>query len=392
MALKFPDDFIFGTSTSAYQIETAFEHDWHGLVSEDGYAFDSTTDHEKHLEQDCEIIASLAPAYRMSLMWSKLQRGPYGEFHTESKAAYHQLLSRLKSRNISIMMVLHHFCNPTWFAKEGGWTRAKNIPVWIDYAKKVIDEYGDYVDLWNTFNEPNLYTTLSYALAKFPPYRSNMMTAGTVIKNIGKAHDEIFDYLKSKYPGKPVGISYNCAVFEGTNLLGNLAAQFADQWYMEYLMKFFMKSDFTGLSYYARIPLDPSPITFRYTPEKIKALNKRHDDIWEYYPEGMGQCIERYWKKFKKPIIITENGICTADDSKRIDSIRDYMRIVHNLLEKGVDIKGYYHWSTWDNFEWTLGPTFKFGLYDCDPDTKRRKKKPSADFFAQLTHSKVMDV
>jgi beta-glucosidase len=391
MALSFPDDFIFGTSTSAYQIETGFEHDWLGVVAEDGYRFDATTDHEKRLEQDCEIIASIAPAYRMSLMWSKLQRERLGRFDSETKTSYHQLLSLLKEKNISIMMVLHHFCNPTWFAREGGWAKSKNIPLWIDYARKVIDEYGEYVDLWNTFNEPNLYTTLGYALAKFPPYRSNMMTAGTVIKNIAKAHNEIFDYLKYKCPHKPVGISHNCAVFEGTNVLGTMAAQFADQWYMEYMIKFFQKSDFTGLSYYARIPLDPAPVTFRYTPEKIKNLNKQHDDIWEYYPEGIGECIERYWKKFRKPIIITENGICTADDSKRIESIRDYMKILHNLIEKGIDIKAYYHWSTWDNFEWTLGPTFKFGLYDCDPETKTRKKKPSADFYSKLAHSKKME-
>jgi beta-glucosidase len=391
MRLEFPKDFIIGTSTSAYQIETAFGHDWQGIVAEDGYTFGSTTDHEKHFEEDSEIIASVAPAYRMSLMWSKLQREPYGPLHTETKSEYHRLLSRLKEKDISVMMVLHHFCNPLWFAKEGGWARSKNMASWIDYARKVIDEYGEYVDLWNTFNEPNLYTTLGYALAKFPPYQSNMMTAGTVIKNISKAHNEIFDYLKNKYPNKPVGISYNCAVFEGTNLLGNMTAQFADHWYMEYLMKFFRKSDFTGLSYYARIPLDPSPITYRYTPEKIKSLNKKHDDIWEYYPQGLGECIDRYWKKLGKPIIITENGICTSDDSKRVKSIRDYMKIIHNRIENGVNVKGYYHWSTWDNFEWTLGPTFKFGLYDCDQDTKVRKKKPSADFYSKLAYSKILE-
>ena len=391
MRLEFPQDFIIGTSTSAYQIETAFQHDWQGVKAEDGYVFEATTDHEKRIEQDCEIISTLAPAYRMSAMWSKLQREPYGAFDIAVKAHYHQLLGRLRSRNVSIMFVLHHFANPVWFAKEGGWARTANIAVWVDYAKKIIHEYGDYVDLWNTFNEPNLYTTLSYALGKFPPYRTNMMTAGTVIKNIGKAHDIIFNYLKEKYPQKPVGISYNCAVFEGTNLMGKMTAQFADQWYMEYLAKFFEKSDFTGLSYYARIAFDPSPITFRYTPEKIKALGKDHDDIWEYYPEGLGECVERFWKRYRKPIIITENGICTNDDTKRIKAIKDYFKILHHQIQNGIPVKGYYHWSTWDNFEWTLGPTFKFGLYDCDPNTMARKPKPSAAFYSRLAHSNMLE-
>jgi beta-glucosidase len=392
MKLVFPPDFIIGTSTSAYQIETAFQHDWLGVKSEDGYTFDSTTDHEKRIEEDCEIIAAVAPAYRMSLMWSKLQREPYGSLHPQTTREYHQLLSNLKSKNISVMLVLHHFCNPIWFYNEGGWARASNVTAWVDFARKIIDEYAEYIDLWNTFNEPNLYTTLGYALGKFPPYRSNMMTAGTVIKNLGKAHDIIYDYLKEKYPTKPVGISYNCAVFEGTNIMGKMTAQFADQWYMEYLSKFFEKSDFTGLSYYARIPFDPSPITFRYSPKKIKALGREHDDIWEYYPAGLGECIERFWNKYQKPIIITENGICTNDDEKRVRAIKDYLKILHEKIKQGISIKGYYHWSTWDNFEWTLGPTFKFGLYGCDPQTKERKAKPSADFYSKIAHSKTMNV
>lgn len=391
MQLTFPSGFIFGTSTSAYQIETAYQHDWLGVVSEDGHTFERTTDHEKHFEEDCEIIASLAPSYRMSLMWSKLQREPMAAFDPETKAEYHRLLRLLQAKNVSIMMVIHHFCNPIWFSKEGGWTRHANIRLWIDFATKLIDEYGDYISSWNTFNEPNLYATLAYGVAKFPPYRSNMMTATSVIKNIAAAHSEIYTYLKSKYPDKPVGTSHNCAIFEGTNVMGNLAAQFADQWYMEYLFNVFEKTDFTGLSYYARMPMDPSPITHRYTPEKLRKLKREHDDIWEYYPEGLGECIERYYKKSGKPIIVTENGICTKDDTMRVRAIKDYMKIIHQQIKNGVDIKGYYHWSTWDNFEWTLGPTFKFGLYDCDPNTGKRTPKPSAALYADLAYNKTLN-
>src|SRR6476620_4242839 len=107
MQLTFPDDFVFGTSTAAAQIETAYEHDWQGFTSRDGTVFDRTTDHELRFEEDAEIISSLAPSYRMGLMWSKLQREPLGELNRETSQQYHIFLKDLESKNVSIMMVLH---------------------------------------------------------------------------------------------------------------------------------------------------------------------------------------------------------------------------------------------------------------------------------------------
>src|SRR5262245_43393010 len=120
MSFNFPDHFEFGTSTSAYQIETPFEHDWCGVKARDGNIFDRTTDHEHRFDEDASIIASLAPHYRMGLMWSKLQREPYGSFHRETADEYHAFLTKLRASNIKIMMVIHHFANPQWFSKVGG--------------------------------------------------------------------------------------------------------------------------------------------------------------------------------------------------------------------------------------------------------------------------------
>src|SRR5690606_3905021 len=103
MNLNFPSSFVFGTSTSAYQIETAFQHDWQGIKSKDGYTFNKTTDHEKRFLEDADIISSLAPNYRMSLMWSKLQRSPYAPLNSETTAEYHVLLRALKERKVKIM-------------------------------------------------------------------------------------------------------------------------------------------------------------------------------------------------------------------------------------------------------------------------------------------------
>lgn len=387
MSLQFPANFIFGTSTASAQIETAFDHDWSGVKSRDGYIFNRTTDHELNMQEDVNIIASLAPNYRMGLMWSKLQKAPFAEFDKEAILHYHTLLTHLADRGVRIMMVLHHFTNPNWFVKNGGWENEENIPLWLDFVKKLLNEFGHYVTLWNTFNEPNVYVSNGWLLRAFPPFKQNLFKAIAVVKNMGKAHDLAVDLIKEKFPNHPVGISHNATLFESHNILGSVPAKISDYWHMEFIPRHFTKVDFFGMSYYARVTHDPFPITYMHAPEKILKYKKEHDDMWEYHPEGMRTCVLRYWNEFKKPIIITENGVCSADDTLRVRAIKDYMAIIHTLIAEGVDIKGYYHWSAWDNFEWNLGPSYRFGLYACDIETKVRSKRPSADLYSSLAHT-----
>jgi beta-glucosidase len=390
MTLQFPEHFRFGTSTSAVQIETASNHDWEGFKSLDQAIFTRTTDHELRWKKDVDIISSLAPNYRMSFMWSKLQPAPYDSLNADAVAFYRNLLLRLREQGVDIMLVLHHFSNPVWFNKQGGWANKQSVDWWLDYVKKVIAEFGEFVTLWNTFNEPNLYISLSSLAGMFPPQKTNPVYAWHVLKNMSSAHQRAYEILHLRSPGKPVGISHNGSILEADNLLGKLPAKITDWWYMDFIPGWFEHSDFFGLSYYSRIGYDPFPVTYLNTPEKLIRKGKAHDDLWEYYPQGMEICLERYWKRFKKPIIITENGMSTTDDDKRIKSIYDYLQIIHRSLEKGIDIRGYYHWSTWDNFEWNLGPSYRFGLYACDPITKDRIKRPSADVYASLAYSKKL--
>ncbi|HEY8935679.1 MAG TPA: family 1 glycosylhydrolase [Cyclobacteriaceae bacterium] len=391
MKITFPENFHFGTSTASYQIETAFEHDWQGVKARDGYIFDRTTDHELRFKEDAEIIASLAPNYRMSLMWSKLQQNPNAPFDKAVVASYRAFLDDLKARGVNIMMVLHHFTNPLWFAKLGSWEKEENIALWVDFSKKVVDEFGDYVMYWNTFNEPNVYGSYGWMTGFFPPFKINPYLAGKAVKNMGKAHDIVYDYIKSKYPKIPVGISHNAVIFHHENTLGWFPAKLSDWWFMEWIPKHFEKVDFFGMSYYARVPHDPMPITYIDTPHKMKALGRSHDDMWEYHPEGLRTCLDRYWNKYKKPIIITENGVCDASDNLRQRAIYDYSKIIYDAIQDGIDVRGYYFWSAWDNFEWHLGPAMKFGLYACDPNTKERTKRPSADIFSRLAYNKTIE-
>ncbi|MFM7195961.1 MAG: family 1 glycosylhydrolase, partial [Bacteroidota bacterium] len=120
-------------------------------------------------------------------------------------------------------------------------------------------------------------------------------------------------------------------------------------------------------------------------------VGRMHDDMWEYCPSGLGINIRRFWNRYKRPIIITENGICTPDDNLRVRSIREYLQEVINCINEGIDVQGYYHWSAWDNFEWNLGDSYRFGLYEVNPATLERRPKPRAEYYSGISYSGVLN-
>jgi len=387
--IQFPEDFFFGTSTAFAQIETAFEHNWKGLKSLDGFIFDRTTDHELKREEDLNYICMFGSVYRMSLDWSKLQRSPLADFDEETTTEYLNFLKKLKAQNMKIMLVIHHFTNPTWFENAGGWEKEKNVDWFIDFAQKLIHTFGSFADYWNTINEPEVYVSNAYVMGNFPPFIKNFFRARTVVKNLSKAHNICYDLIKNRFPEAPVGISKNSVVLYAFNFLGIFPAKFADWWFMQHIPSHFEKVDFFGMSYYARMPFDPFPINEIDTPGKLKKLGKKHDMMWEYYPEGMYECIMRYHKKYNKPFIITESGIATEDCEMRKQAINDYLYQIHRAMNEGVKVLGYIHWSTFDNFEWNLGCSYRFGLVHVDFDNNcNRTLKESGKYYAKICAEK----
>jgi beta-glucosidase len=388
----FPEGFIWGTSTAAYQIETAFDHDWMGVKSRDGHVFHRTSDHELRRKEDAALIASLAPAYRMSLMWSRLQAAPFAPFNAEVVAEYRHFMEDLRAKGVRIMLVMHHFTHPLWFVKEGAWLNPRMVSAFVDHASQLIKYFGDLVSWWNTFNEPNVYVSNAYIMGEFPPFKKLSPNALGVIRAMAGAHERIYVLIKKAYPDSPVGISHNCVDFYGLNTIGKLAAGVADYWFNEYIPSLFNPLDFFGMSYYARMGFDPAPVTWIDTPEKMTRLGLPHDGMWEYSPEGLGKFIRRYWNQYRLPVIITESGICTDRDEERISAIRDYLFQLGQCLKEGVPLNGYFFWSSFDNFEWNLGPTYRFGLYACDLLTKDRHPRPSAEFYRSVVRSNGMAI
>lgn len=393
MKLHFPPGFVWGTSTAAYQIEKAGDHDWKGFKSLDGSTFDDCSRHDSHRREDLELICRLSNGYRMSHDWSKLQRAPFADFDQDVVNEYLHFMEELKNRGIHIMLVLHHFTHPRWFVEAGSWETGDNYEMWLDFVRKSVDTFGHLVDTWNTFNEPNVYVSNGYLMGNFPPFRKGqLLTARRVLKSMEKAHNAAYDYIHQKFPGAQVGISHNTVKFAGEIFPGQLLAKLFDWWFMDYCPGHFQKVDFQGLSYYARMPFRPFPIDNINQPGKLEKLGRRHDMMWEYKPEEFYHIFHRYWKANGKPIIITESGVCTDDPQFRIDSIKEYLSWVHKAIGDGVDIRGYFHWSTLDNHEWNIGLKYRFGLVRVNFDTFERTMTPAGEFLKQVATENAVDV
>ena len=200
MLLKFPDNFIWGTSTAAAQIETASDHNWKGVKSRDGYIFDQTTDHEKRRMDDIQYIKQFGGMYRCGVDWARLQGKAFAAFDPAVVAEYEEFFKGLNDAGMQIMFVFHHFTNPMWFERSSGWLDKKNVPAFVDYCEKCILHFGKYVANWNTFNEPNVYAMNGYMLGNFPPMKKSYFKATKVLKIMGHAHDLVYKILKVRPP------------------------------------------------------------------------------------------------------------------------------------------------------------------------------------------------
>jgi beta-glucosidase len=344
MLLQFPEGFLWGTSTSAAQIETAFDHQFKGIEASDGFIFERTIDHEKRRAEDATYITQFGNIYRCSVDWSRLQLSPLTPFDAGVVREYRDFFEVLQKEGVRIMFVLYHFAHPSWFEHKDGWLQEKNIDFFVDFARRCQRHFGEYIHSWNTFNEPNAYVAMAYLLGNFPPYhRRRLRAAWKAMRNMGSAHEIIYDYLHARQPDAFVGVAQSVARFKGANFLGRIPALLCHWWYNRYSARFFKKVDFWGVNYYAYVPFDPRPVTEIQRPGRLDDLGISHDDIWGYRPQELVHFLNYFHKKYGKPVVVTESGICSGDPGQRIQGIKDYLRSCHEALKQGVDLRGYIH-------------------------------------------------
>lgn len=374
--LKFPEGFLWGSATSAYQIEGGIEGcDWAEF-----YPAGIACDHYNRYEEDFDLLKKLDQnAYRFSIEWSRIEPKE-GRFDEKELEHYWKILVALKLREIKTTVSLYHFTTPSWLSEKGGWTNNRVAFYFTRFAERIFDEYRDLVDFWITINEPLNLASIGYLEGRWPPKKRNPILFFKVIKNQIAAHKKIYEIFHKVSPDVIVGNAESYCFFEPANsksFLDKFSARISRYFWNEYFLnKIKNHLDFIGLNYY------------HHKKVKFPFLNRNENKIvsdvgWEIYPEGL------YWilkelKKNKLPIYITENGLADAKDKLRKKFIKDHLIWLQKAIEEGVDCRGYFHWSLMDNFEWEKGFGPRFGLVEIDYKTLERQIRPSANFYAEI--------
>ena len=226
-----------------------------------------------------------------------------------------------------------------------------------------------------------IYIVNGYITGKWPPNKKRLLAVWRVYNNLIKAHQASYKIIHEKFPKAPVGLTMLTNYFEPAHRWNPLEITFAKlanhYWNDRFIKNLKNKFDFLGLDYYFHDRLV-------WHPPFIKNLNEKVTDMgWEIYPVGIYQVLKNY-HKFKKPLYIMENGLADAADKQRVKFIADHLKYVHQAIREGIDVKGYFHWSLMDNFEWALGFEPKFGLYAVDRKTLARTPRPSARVYGEI--------
>jgi len=400
---KFPEGFLWGTSTSAYQIEGGIDNDWseweksekrinslkkQGKNPEDfisGRASDSY-----HLYRtDFALAKSLNNnAIRFGIEWARLQPKK-GEWDLKAVEHYRNVFREAKKNGFDIVLTLWHWTSPQWVAHEDGWENKKTVDYYMEYVAKVIKEYGHYVDFWITLNEPMVPVSNGYIKGTFPPGEKCLFKARRVINNLAKANNRAYDLIHKHYPKAKVSITGLWNYYEPArwwNIIDLLLAKvfdfFGNRMFFFKIRKHF---DFIAIDYYFH---DRVICALPFVCD----LNKRTTDMgWEIYPIGLYKILKSL-KRFNKPIIIAENGIADAKDARRAAFIVEHLYYVHKAIKEGADVRGYFYWSLLDNFEWAHGYGPRFGLFAVDYKTMERKARPSVEVYKAICRDNRIEI
>ena len=346
-------------------------------------------EHFKRYKTDFDIAKKLnLNAMRFTIEWSRLEPEE-GKWDEDAIAHYKNYIKELKKRGMEPMLNMWHWTVPVWFAQKGGFLKRSNADYFAKFAHKISQELLDDVKYVITLNEPNVYTAYGYLADErltgaWPPGEHSFLNFLRVYWNLVRAHRKAYFILKHADPSLQVGVAAQLAniqakrphnVFDGIST--KIMRYFWNWWFLRRIRR---EQDFVGFNYYFT---DYYAFTLE-NPFKLRDPHLPQSDIgWYMEPEGLYPLLVRAWAHYKKPLIITENGVADAKDEYRRWWIEETIVAMERAMSEGVKIKGYFHWSLLDNFEWAYGWWPKFGLVEVDRKRgMRRTVRPSAKWFA----------
>lgn len=392
-SLEFPKGFLWGTATSAHQVEgNDINSDWwnwekkHQPVDKQS---GEAADEYNLYEADFKLAKSFNHnAHRLSVEWSRIEPEE-GVFVEEEIRHYQHELKTLQDMGFEVMLTLHHFTTPEWLIKKGGWENGKSVFYFERFVKKVVPYFKAHVDLWVTINEPSVYAFCSYFIGIWPPQKKSKWKTFIVFWNMLQAHKKAYKIIHQADQNTKVGIAHNVTSFNQFHkhsLLESIAVWFLDlvNNHAPYILTGKKYHDFLGLNYYFNRYISfngeskiPQPVDVLLTKKDVSDLG------WEIRPEGIFDTIMDF-SDYHLPIYITENGLASTNDDRRCRFLINYLKEIFHAISTGANVKGYFHWSLIDNFEWADGFEPRFGLIEIDFATQKRKPRPSSYIYGNI--------
>lgn len=422
---KFPKNFMIGAATAAHQVEgNNVNSDFWTMEQLPGTMYKepslNAVDHYHKFKEDIQLLVDAGlNTYRFSIEWARIEPSK-GNFDKNEIEHYRQVLEFCHQNNVTPIVTLHHFSSPKWIISEGGWESESTIEYFGNYCRYVVSELGDLIPYICTINEANMGKQISKIMKRVMGNQSNSgkdnngniqvglnfdMKAqmekyfqalgeafGIDPRNVQtfhsprtengeriimKCHEKARSVIKEMNPNIQVGITLS--LYDHQALPGG--EKFVDQEqhedFLNYL-PYLQEDDFLGVQNYSRKIHGPDGVV---NPDETTRLTKMG---YEYYPEALGNVIRFVAKHWKKPIIVTENGVSTDNDEERVEFIKRALTGVHQCLEEGIQVIGYIYWSLLDNFEWQLGYDQTFGLIAVDRTTQTRYPKESLSFLGDI--------
>jgi beta-glucosidase len=394
--------FLWGTATAAHQIEGdnvnsdfwLAENVKPTLFQEPSAA---ACDSYHRYGEDIELAARLGfNCHRFGIEWARIEPEP-GMFSLAALDHYKRVLDACHKHGLAPMVTLSHWTVPRWFAARGGFEAADSPDRFARFAEQAALHLGDGMAFATTFNEANIQRVLGSLLANRDAmrplveamYRACAKACGSdrfsmvlfgepekIEANMIAAHDKAFAALKAGAGEFPVGVTISMQEVESVGADAR-AAQLERDLYGPWLDAA-KRADFVGVQTYTRYRVGPNG------PLPLPADAVRTDAGYEYRPEALEYTIRYAASETGRPIIVTENGMATNDDRRRVAFIDSALEGVKRCLADGIDLRGYIHWSLLDNFEWVYGYKQHFGLVEVDRTTFKRKPKPSAIHLGQI--------
>lgn len=386
---RFPDGFVWGTATAAHQVEGGnWNNDWWAWEHTPGSPCvepsGDACDHYHRYPDDVRLLRDLGfTAYRFSLEWSRIEPED-GEFSRATLDHYRRMCGACLELGLEPIVTFHHFTTPRWVAARGGWTAPGTAELFARYAERVTQHLGDVMARVCTFNEPNIVATFGHLWGLFPPGARDPDLRRRANDVFVDAHRRTVEIVQAGPGSTPVGLTL--AMQDMQAAPGGEAYRDAERRVMEDVyLEAARGDDFVGVQTYTRFRYGASGML----PPPPGARTTQMG--YEFWPEALEATIRRATEVARGvPILVTENGIGTADDDERIEYVTRALHGVLACLEDGIDVRGYVYWSLLDNFEWALGYGPTFGLVAVDRTTQTRAAKPSAHWLGAIARANAL--